>query len=181
MPKPCRSAFVCGVLVLLLALGGCTPEPEPKPSPDSLSVAPPDSVVAPAPDPFPAFARRATAIEIALDDYRRAEGTWQAGGAASTFTAYLDGESVRMIEEERRDEAFGLVTTVTYFEDGLPFYVVEDADLMRTRVAFGPDGTVVATERLEDGERGEISPAEAGALWAHALALAAQIPPPAPL
>ena len=168
MPRLCRPALVCGVLVL--ALGGCAREPEPGPP----AVAPPDSVVVPAPDPFPAFARRAAAIEIALDDYRRAEGT---GPDGSPFTAYLDGESVRLIEETQEAGA----TVVTYFEDGFPFYIVEEAGAVRTRVAFGPEGAVVAAERTVNGEHRNVPTAEVEVLWSRALALVARIPPPEPL
>lgn len=166
------------LLVLLLVIAGCARETEPPPGADSLAVAP-DSTEAP--DPFPAFARRATAVELGLDGYRRAEGAWQSGGAASTFTAYLDGAALRLIEEERTDDEAGSVAAVYYFEGGFPFYVVEDAGPVRTRVAFGPEGEVVAAERVEDGEAEEVPTAEVAALWRHALALRSETPAPDPL
>lgn len=182
MRMPRRPALISGVLALLLAaLGACTrePEPEPAPGPDSTAVAPPDA--AEAPGPFPEFARRATAVELALDDYRRAEGTWQTTGAASTFTAYLDGADLRLIEEERSDEEAGEARTVFYFDGGFPFYIVEDAGPVRTRVAFGPEGEVVAAERTASGETAEVPTAEIAALWRHALALRSETPAPDPL
>ena len=167
------------VLLLALVLAACAREPDaPAAGTDSLAVAP-DSTEAP--DPFPEFARRATAVELALDDYRRAEGTWQTGDAASTFTAYLDGADLRLIEEERTDDDAGDVAAVYYFDGGFPFYVVEDAGPARTRVAFGPEGGVVAAERIEDGGAKAVPTAEVAALWRHALALRSETPAPEPL
>lgn len=176
----CRSALLA--LALLAALGGCAEEPTPgaadsPAAPDSAGAT--DSVGAP--DPFPAFARRATAIELGLDGYRRAEGAWRGPGAASSFTAFLDGADLRLIEEERTDEAAGEIAAVYYFEGGFPFYLVEDAGPVRTRVAFGPEGEVIAAERAEGGARRDVPTAEIAALWRHALALRSETPPPEPL
>ncbi len=167
------------VLLLVLVLAACAREPEaPSAGTDSLAAAP-DSTEAS--DPFPDFARRATAVELALDGYRRAGGTWRAAGAASTFTAYLDGTGLRLIEEERTDDEAGAVAAVYYFEGGFPFYVVENAGPVRTRVAFGPEGEVVAAERVEGGETKAVPTAEVAALWRHALALRSETPTPEPL
>lgn len=167
------------VLLLALVLAACAREPDaPAAGVDSLAVAPGSTE---APDPFPEFARRATAVELGLDGYHRVEGTWQAAGAASTFTAYLDGADLRLIEEERADDEAGAVAAVYYFDGGFPFYVVEDAGPVRTRVAFGPEGGVVAAERTGGGETEAVPTAEVAALWRHALALRSETPAPEPL
>lgn len=164
-----RSACASSVLVVLLA-GGCAREPEP-PAPgatppssalDTLAATPvPEAPV----NPFAEPARRALRIELALDDYRTVEGTWTAGDASSSYTAYLDGDSLRFIEERLNMGEYGDETNVYYFADGALFYAVQDGvrvrldaaaavrrDTVQLRIALAPDGTVLATEGTVNGE-----------------------------
>lgn len=175
--------------VLVGTFVACGQEPASPPSEvDTLRTVPDDSVAAtPTPDPFPAFARRATAIELGLDAYREVDGMWVAGDASSTYSAYFEADSLRLIEESISMGDYGDATAVYYFDVGTPFYIVQDevrtrldpgaaglSDTLQTRVAFGPEGGLVATERIVNGTLGEAPPVEVEGLWNHAVALAEQ-------
>ncbi len=179
-------------LVLLLALGlaacGRAPEPSPTVAGDTLAIVPSDSAaVAAADDPFPAFARRATALELGLDGYRKVKGTWEAGETAARFTAHFDADTLRFIEAAMDRGDYGEATAVYYFADGAPFYIVQDEqrtrldpreagqrDTIQTRAAFAPDGAVVAGEQVVNGEVRDAPLIEIEGLWNHARALAEQ-------
>ena len=168
----------------LAACGGAS-EPPPTGETDALAVAPADSAVQDTPDPFPDFARRATAIELALDDYRDVEGTWEAGDTSSRFTAHFDADTLRFAEATMSRGEYGDATAVYYFADGAPFYIVQDEqrvrldprepgrrDTIQTRAAFAADGSVVAAEQIVNGEVREAPPVEIEGLRNHAQAVA---------
>ena len=174
-------------LLLALGLAACAPEPTPDAdAPPAETLTPADSATtAPAPDLFPPFARRATAVELGLDAYREVDGTWQAGDTEARFTAYFDADSLRLIEAIVDRGDYGDATSAYYFERGQPFYVVQDEqrtrldprengrrDTVQTRVAFGPDGAVVAAEQIVNGAVQAAPPIEVEGVWNHARALA---------
>ncbi len=172
-----------GVLLVALGLAACGGEPDAPPTEAADSVA--------VSNPFAEPARRAVRIELGLDGYRRAEGTWAAGDAASTFTAYFDADTLRLIEESLSLGEYGGGTSVYYFEDGALFYAVQDGqrvrlgptedpteagrrDTVRLRVAFGPGGSVAAAEHLVNAAPEPVRAAEADGVRRHAAALRAQ-------
>ena len=181
-----------------LVVAGCgrepAPDPEP-PAPDTTAVADSvrtdlvvaDSAAAEVPvNPFAEPARRALRIELALDDYRAIAGSWAAGDATSSFMAYFEGDSLRLIEEELDFGEYGAAHATYYFDGGL-FYVVENerrtrldpdapgVDSLQTRVAFGPAGRVEQSEQIVNGESAPLPAAEAEGFRRHAAALRAQL------
>lgn len=189
---------LCFLLGTALVLAGCgtesAPDPEP-PAPDTTAVADSvrtdsvsaDSTAAEAPiNPFAEPARRALRIELGLDDYRAIAGSWAAGDATSSFMAYFDGDSLRLIEEDLDFGEYGVAHATYYFDGGL-FYVVENerrtrldsnapgADSLQTRVAFGPDGRVEQSEQIVNGDAAPLPAAEAEGFRRHADALREQL------
>lgn len=190
--------LLCSLVGTALVLAGCGREPAPEPespAPDTTAVA--DSVVADsvtadsmavdAPvNPFAEPARRALRIELGLDDYRAIAGSWAAGDATSSFMAYFDGDSLRLIEEELDFGEYGAAHATYYFDGGL-FYVVENerrtrldpdapgADSLQTRVWFGPDGSVEQSEQIVNGEAAPLPAMEAEGFRRHADALREQL------
>lgn len=170
--------------VLVLALAGCKGEPE---RPSEPPLAEHDSAAAePAlpVNPFAEPARRALRIELALDDYRRVDGAWEAGDTASTFTAYFAGDTLRFIEEQVTLSAHER-TNVFYFEKGALFYAVQDEirpgsgagtqrDTARTRIALDPGGGVVASEHVLNGVSEPVQRATVVGVRNHAEALREQ-------
>jgi len=185
-------------LVIPLVLVGCGREPAPDPEPlasDTTAIA--DSVRADAVaadsvatdslvNPFAEPARRALRIELGLDDYRAIAGSWAAGDATSSFMAYFDGDSLRLIEEELDFGEYGAAHATYYFHGEL-FYVVENerrtrldpdapgADSLQTRVWFGPDGGIEQSEHVMNGETAPLPAAEAEGFRRHAAALREQL------
>ncbi len=195
-----RSHFVI-VLVLAAVLGGCAREPErPDVPPAETGTDKPDApaLTAPAPpvNPFAEPARRALRIELRLEDYRTVEGTWAAGDATSTFTAYFAGDTLRFIEERMSLGEYGDETNVYYFADprsesgagSALFYAVQDAvyirlgraggaqrDTLRLRVALAPTGEVIASEGTVNGEAEGIEDAVIEGVRSHVEALRARL------
>lgn len=175
-------------LLLLIAFGlsACATEPTPNDRvPPADTTATLDTLVAATPDPFPDFARRATAVELGLDAYREVDGTWQAGDTDARFTAYFDADALRLIEAIMTRGDYGDATATYYFAEGAPFYIVQDEqrtrldpreagrrDTIQTRAAFEPDGTVAASEQTVNGELSDAPQIEIQGLWNHAQALA---------
>lgn len=188
---------LCVLLGTALALAGCgrepAPEPEP-PAPDTTAVTDSvrtdsviaDSTAAEAPtNPFAEPARRALRIELGLDDYRAIAGSWAAGDATSSFMAYFDGDSLRLIEEELDFSEYG-AAHATYYFDGELFYVVENetrtrlddapgADSLQARVWFGPDGSIEQSEQIVNGDAVPLPAMEAEGFRRHADALREQL------
>lgn len=182
-----RSVLV-GVVTLALLFGGCAREPErPEASPaDTMPAAPDSLAVEPEPpvNPFAEPARRALRIELGLDDYQTVDGTWAAGDASSTFTAYFAGDTLRLIGEELRAGDYGTETSAYYFADGALFYAVQDAvrlrlgaeagaepDTLRLRVALTPDGDLLAAEGTVNGEPEPVDRVHVEGVRRHAEAL----------
>jgi hypothetical protein len=189
---------LCFLLGTALVLFGCGREPAPDPEPpapgmtatvdsvlaDSAMVA--DSVDAAPVNPFAEPARRALRIELGLDDYRAIAGSWAAGDATSSFMAYFDGDSLRLIEEELDFGEYGAAHATYYFDGGL-FYVVEDErrtrldpdapgiDSLQTRVAFGSNGSVEQSEQIANGEAAPLPVTEAEGFLRHAAELREQL------
>jgi hypothetical protein len=186
--------LLCCVLGTVLVLAGCRREPAPEPTapdttaadttPDTTAV---DSAAVASPaNPFAEPARRALRIELGLDDYRAIAGSWAAGDATSSFMAYFDGDSLRLIEEDLDFGEYGRAHATYYFDGGL-FYVVENerrtrldpdapgADSLQTRVWFGPDGRVEQSEQIVNGGAAPLPPAEAEGFLRHADALREQL------
>ncbi len=193
-----RLSFLSGVLLAVL-VGGCGREPKRPDAPPDASAVPtaPDSLTAeaapaPAVNPFAEPARRALRIELGLDDYRTVEGTWAAGDAASTFTAYFAGDTLRFIEERLSASEYGSESNVYYFADDALFYAVQDAvqvqpgpddasgdaarrDTVRLRVALTPDGGLLAAEGTVNGEPEPVDRVLIDGVRRHAEALREQL------
>lgn len=191
---------LCCLLGITLVLAGCGRDSEPTPdnappTPDTTAVAdsvPADSAavdsaaVEVSANPFAEPARRALRIELALDDYRAIAGSWAAGDATSSFMAYFEGDSLRLIEEELDFGEYGTAHATYYFDDGL-FYVVENeqrtrldpdapgADSLQTRVWFGPDGGIEQSEQIVNGDPAPLPAMEAVGFFRHADALREQL------
>lgn len=181
-----------GFLLLfgLAACGGDASRQAPVAASDSSAVSP-DVAAADAavvqPDPFPVFARRATAIELGLDEYHEVAGTWEAGATSARFAAHFDGDTLQFAEAIMNRGEYGDATAVYYFADGLPFYVVQEEqrtrldpresgqhDTIQTRAAFAPDGSIAAKEQVVNGTVRDAPLVEVRGLWNHARALAAE-------
>jgi hypothetical protein len=106
------------------------------------------------PDGFRALADK---IETQQNTYQKAYDNWGSGDVASTFTAFLDGKTVALIEEHMTRGRSGRSINRYYFYGDQIFCYREnrnnsDSTRVEVEIIFDANGEVLASEQKKDDQ-----------------------------
>lgn len=98
----------------------------------------------------------ADTIETGRDKMEQAVDNWNSGDVSASFTAYLDGDDLKLIEEHMTRGATGRSINRYYFHDDNLFCYREarnnrDSTTARIEILFNPKGEVLAALQTQNG------------------------------
>ena len=98
----------------------------------------------------------ANEIEAEREEFEKAYNNWGAGDVVSSFTVFLDGSEVVLIDEHMTRGATGRSVNRFYFYDDLLFCYREkrtnqDGTVLEIELLFSKEGRVVEAKQLADG------------------------------
>jgi len=172
--------------MVLLVLLGCSRE-SPQPQPPA-----PVAPVSAAPVTLEQARTRAQDIDKRRAGWRSLPGTLQASDATSRFVALYDSGVLRMIEERSELGPQGSGTARYYLDTTATLFLYDARDersvvdpagahsreVVEVRMAFEPDGRMVASQKSVDGRMQPVQKEEIDAVVQHLQALRQAAPRP---
>ncbi|MDP6041728.1 MAG: hypothetical protein QGG64_24490, partial [Candidatus Latescibacteria bacterium] len=98
----------------------------------------------------------ANGIEAEREEFEKAYNNWGSGDVASSFTVFLDGGDVVLIDEHMTRGESGRSVNRFYFSDDVLFCYREkrtnqDSTVLEIALLFNKNGEVVEAKQLADG------------------------------